>query len=92
MKNLFTLLEEFGDAPTNHHFQAAYAAGTLRYSELKPAVADAVVAALTPIRARREELVAHPQQVHAALDAGAERAPAVARRTMEEVRHRLGLR
>jgi tryptophanyl-tRNA synthetase len=92
VKNLFTLLEEFAETATVCHFQEAYAAGNLRYSELKPAVADAVAAAVTPIRARREELVAHPNRVHAVLDAGADRASAVARHTMDEVRHRLGLR
>jgi tryptophanyl-tRNA synthetase len=92
VKNLFILLEEFGEPGVLRQFQDAYAAGTLRYSELKPAVADAMVATLTPIRARREELVAHPERVRAALDAGADRASAIARRTMEEVRERLGLR
>jgi tryptophanyl-tRNA synthetase len=92
VKNLFTLLEVFAGEATVRHFQQAYAAGNLRYSELKPAVADAVVAALAPIRARREELVAHPDRVRAALDAGAERASTVARQTMHEVRHCLGLR
>jgi tryptophanyl-tRNA synthetase len=92
VKNLFILLEEFGEPGVLRQFQDAYAAGTLRYSELKPAVADAMVATLAPIRARREELVAHPERVRAALDAGADRASAIARRTMEEVRERLGLR
>jgi tryptophanyl-tRNA synthetase len=92
VKNLFILLEEFADPPTVQSFRGAYAAGNLRYSELKPAVADAVVATLAPIRARREELVAPPKQVSAALDAGAERARAIASRTMDEVRERLGLR
>lgn len=92
VKNLFTLLEEFSDPATVGHFRQAYAGGSLRYAELKPAVADAVAAALAPIRARRQELVAHPEQVRAALDAGADRAATVARRTMDEVRHRLGLR
>src|SRR4029077_7324701 len=66
--------QEFADEATVRHFQEAYAAGTLRYSELKPAVADAVVRALPPIRARREELVAHPDRVPAAPDASATRA------------------
>jgi tryptophanyl-tRNA synthetase len=92
VKNLFTLLEEFADRSTVSQFQQSYEAGTLRYSELKPAVADAVAAALAPIHARREELVAHPGHVRAALDAGADRASTVARRTMDEVRHRIGLR
>ncbi|HET9481346.1 MAG TPA: tryptophan--tRNA ligase [Candidatus Polarisedimenticolia bacterium] len=92
VKNLFTLLGEFGDEATVRQFQQAYDSGSLRYSELKPAVAEAVAAALAPIRARRDELAAHPEQVCTALETGAERAGAIARRTMDEVRQRLGLR
>jgi tryptophanyl-tRNA synthetase len=92
VKNLFTLLEEFAGLDVVQHFRDAYAAGNLRYAELKPALADAVAATLAPIRTRREELVAHPERVRDALDLGAERAASVARQTMEEVRQRLGLR
>jgi tryptophanyl-tRNA synthetase len=92
VRNLFTLLEECGSPDVLQQFQRAYADGALRYSELKPAVADAVVAALAPIRARREELVRHPELVRTALDSGAQRASALARQTMEEVRRKIGLR
>jgi tryptophanyl-tRNA synthetase len=92
VKNLFTLLQAF-DAPEQvKHFQEQYEAGTLRYSELKPAVGDAIVAELAPIRARREELNATPRKVWDALEQGAERARAVASVTMQEVRCALGLR
>ena len=74
------------------HFRAGYEAGRLRYSELKPALADCMVQVLNPIRARREELVAHPERVREILLAGADRARAVAARTMAEVCDRLGLR
>ena len=92
VKNLFTLLEAFAPAETVQHFQAQYEAGTLRYGELKPALADAVVAELNPIRERREELAAHPERVWEALDSGAERARAAAAVTMAEVREKMGLR
>ncbi len=92
VKNLFTLLKGFGTADTLRYFEEQYAAGTLRYSELKPAVADAVVTELAPIRERREQLAAHPERVHAALEQGAKRARSVAVQTMEEVRRHLGLR
>ena len=92
VKNLFTLLQALGSAESARHFEEQYAAGTLRYSELKPAVADAVVGALNPIRERREELAAHPERVWAALDSGAQRARAVAVETMAEVRTKMGLR
>lgn len=92
VQNLFTLLKEFGTAERVEYFEEQYAAGTLRYSELKPAVADAMVAELNPIRARRDELAAHPERVWEALDHGARRAREVAARTMEEVRRKMGLR
>ena len=92
VKNLFTLLEAFGTPEQLAHFKAEYDGGTLRYSELKPAVAEAVVAELGPVRARREELAAHPERVWAALEHGAERARTLAQQTMVEVRAKMGLR
>lgn len=90
--NLFLLLESFAPVETVRYFREQYDAGTLRYGELKPAVADAVVKELAPIRARREELAAHPERVWEAMAHGAERAGAVARKTMEEVRSLMGMR
>ncbi len=90
--NLFTLLRCFAGADTIRYFEEQYAAGTLKYSELKPALADAVVAELNPVRERREELAAHPERVWEALDHGATRARTVAQRTMEQVRRKMGLR
>jgi tryptophanyl-tRNA synthetase len=92
VKNLFALLRTLAPAETVKHFEAQYAAGTLRYGELKPAVADAVIAELGPVRARREELLTHPEQVWEVLDEGARRARAVAQETMVEVRRKMGLR
>jgi tryptophanyl-tRNA synthetase len=90
--NLFTLLKAFAAPEVVKHFEEQYAAGTLRYSELKPALAEAVVAELNPIRERRADLAADPERVWAALDHGARRAGAVAVRTMDEVRRIMGLR
>lgn len=92
VKNLFSLLRAFGSTDTVQHFEEQYAAGTLRYGELKPAVADAVVTELAPIRERRQQLLADPEQVWAILDEGARRARAVAQETMVEVRRKMGLR
>jgi tryptophanyl-tRNA synthetase len=89
--NLFTLLQAFAPAETVAHFQAQYEGGTLRYSDLKPAVGEAMVAELSPIRSRREELAAHPERVRDALAASAARARAVAQATMAEVKEKMGL-
>ncbi len=89
--NLFTLLEVF--APDAYpRFAEAYAEGTIRYSELKQVLADALVEALAPIRERYQHLVSHPDEVWDVLREGAARARPVAQATMEEVRVRMGLR
>jgi tryptophanyl-tRNA synthetase len=59
--------------------------------DCKGRLAERLLAHFAPYRARRAELIAHPEQVTAALHAGAEKARAVARRTMDEVRGKLGL-
>jgi tryptophanyl-tRNA synthetase len=91
VKNLFAMLRAFAPAPIVGHFEAQLQAGTLRYSELKPAVAEAIIQHIAPIRERRAELAAQPRRVWDTLAAGAERARTVARNTMREVRERMGL-
>ena len=58
--------------------------------DCKRVLADQMIAALTPIRERAAELEAKPAGVRALLREGAERARAIARRTMHEVRRRMG--
>lgn len=89
--NLFTLLEVF--APQAYpRFAEAYTDGTIRYSELKQVLADALVEALAPVRQRYQRLTAHPDEVWDVLREGAARARPLAEATMEEVRARMGLR
>ncbi|HJW75374.1 MAG TPA: tryptophan--tRNA ligase [Thermoleophilia bacterium] len=61
------------------------------YAEFKADLAEVVVAALTPLQARVRELEADPAYTLAVLKDGAERAEAIAERTMTRVRERLGL-
>ncbi len=88
--NLFTLLEVF--APDRYAECAnAYQQGTIRYSEMKQVLADALIATLTPIRERYTALTNHPDDVRDILAAGARRARPMAQATMEEVREKMGL-
>lgn len=89
--NLFTLLEEFSAPETVARFRAAYDQGALRYVELKQQLAEDIVEALTPIRTRRTELLADPDQLREILEQGAERARAMAAEVMDEVRQKTGL-
>ena len=61
------------------------------YGDFKAALADAVVAALEPIRTRYEELMADPGEIDRMLLKGAEKAAAVADQTLEQVREKVGL-
>ncbi|MFI7417602.1 tryptophan--tRNA ligase [Nonomuraea sp. NPDC049684] len=60
------------------------------YGTFKKDVAEAVVETFTPIRERTEKLLADEAELDRLLAVGAERAAAVARRTMAEVRDRVG--
>ncbi len=62
-----------------------------RYGELKQGVADAVIAALEPVRRRSEELMADPAGVDRVLAAGAERARAFAGVTLARAERLMGL-
>jgi tryptophanyl-tRNA synthetase len=60
------------------------------YGALKTAVADAVVAALDPIRLRAQELLADPADLDRLLAQGAAKANAIAERTLSDVYDKLG--
>lgn len=89
--NLFTLLEVF--APGRYsEFAEAYQQGTIRYSEMKQVLAEAMVERFVPVRQRYQQLTRHPDEIRDLLLDGARRARPVAEATMEEVRRRMGLR
>jgi tryptophanyl-tRNA synthetase len=60
------------------------------YGVLKTAVADAVVAALDPIRLRAQELLADPAELDRLLAQGAAKANQIAERTLSDVYDKLG--
>ena len=89
VKNLFLLLEQTAPASAIEPFTAAHREGKLRYGDLKAAVADHLMAALKPLRERRAALT--EDDARKALARGGERARAIARATMDEVREKIGL-
>lgn len=91
VENLFTLLEAFGSSDDHKRFLADYESGSLRYVDLKDAVSEAVVSVFTPIRERREALLADPKGLTATLRKGADRARAIAQETLREAKERMGL-
>ena len=90
--NLLMLLEKFGDKKTHKAFVAAQKNGSIRYGDLKTAVAEAVSTYFAPFREKRAELLADHDAVADILIAGAHKAQAVAQKTMEDVRTIVGIR
>ena len=90
--NLFALYRLFASPPEAEALASRYRAGGLGYGEVKQMLASAIDAHFAPARERRKILAADPAVVEATLARGAERARAVASRTMEEVRRATGLR
>jgi len=60
------------------------------YGDFKGDLADIVVEFVTPFRDRTNELLAHPDELDAVLRSGAERARAVASRTLADVYEHVG--
>lgn len=70
---------------------AELAGGYASYGALKKDAAEAVVEVLRPVRARHRELCADPAHVEGVLRAGAERARAMARPTVDAAYRAIGL-
>ena len=71
VQNLFVLLEALAPQAVVDKLKGDYERGELRYVELKDAVAEAMIAELTPIRERRAELLADREKIVEILADGA---------------------
>ncbi len=91
VKNLFELLRACGVQDGHNNLMADYQTGTLRYSALKEAVADAVVALINPLRERLAELYTHRSQVEEQIRASSAKTRLRAQQTLREVRELAGL-
>lgn len=92
VENLFSLLLAANHKEDRERLMKEYERGTLKYVDLKEAVASAMADFLAPIRERRRELEKDPESALQYFKEGSERAREVARKTMEEVREIVGLR
>ncbi len=86
VKNLFILLHELGDDNTLDSLLHNYVQSTLKYSELKQAVADAVVAFVVPLQERYKEIRNDEARLKEVLAMGNEEANSVANQTLKEAK------
>jgi tryptophanyl-tRNA synthetase len=91
VSNLFELLRACNSMEMHDSLMDDYKAGTLKYSALKEAVADALVGLINPLRARLAELNADKRQVKALIQDSSAEVRKKAQQTLREVREIAGL-
>ncbi len=89
ISNLLTLFSTLSGTPISA-LESQYASST--YSAFKSELADAVVAFLEPLQARRSALAADPAHVQKILTSSEEKARFIASETLDEALGRMGLR
>ncbi len=88
--NVYTLHKYFNAGQTDVIYKECSTAAR-GCVDCKKELAAAINRALAPFRERRAELASRPSYVGEVLDDGAQRASAIAKETMREVRERMGL-
>ena len=88
---LFQIYQAFGSAAECDAMRQAYAQG-IAWADAKHQLFERINQEISPLRARYEELMAHPEQLEALLQAGAAKARSMATPMMKRARHAVGLR
>jgi tryptophanyl-tRNA synthetase len=91
VENLFTLLEHFGTQEQIAHFRDHQRQDTLKFSELKEALATDIADYFAEFREKKKELLSNPNGLAEILAEGSEKARTVARETLFEVKQKIGL-
>lgn len=90
--NLFKFLELFESKETYTTFEKQYETGTIRYSELKNVLAEAIYKELQPLQEKRKFFEENSMIVDGILEESNELCRQSAEETMREVRQKMGLR
>ena len=91
IENIFLLMQLVCAPDVVAHFESAYATCTIRYGDLKKQLAEDMIKFIAPIREKAEGIRHNPVYLRQVMEAGAEKARASARATMQEVRSAMGL-
>lgn len=90
VKTLFTYAKLY--IPKNvSKYEEQFKSGTLKFVEIKDEIADAISLDLAPLQAKRKELEANPIYVDKVIREGAQKAKAIAQKTVVEVKKKMGL-
>jgi tryptophanyl-tRNA synthetase len=90
--NLFQLLRLVAESGVVERFEVDYAAGTIRYGDMKKVLAEGMVAFIGPIRERAEAIQHDDAYLRRVMEIGASKARARAQGTIELAREAIGLK
>jgi tryptophanyl-tRNA synthetase len=88
---LYAILKLFCSAEEQMEWADRFRRGGLGYREVKQAIFDHFMQLFGPARARRQELLGRPEYIEEVLRQGVEKAKAVARPLLREVRDAVGI-
>lgn len=88
--NLINLYGELTSKDEADKYLEQRKAGTIKYSEFKPALAEAIISELEPFQKRRAEI--SDEEVKKILSDGAQKLQSIATETIDEVKEKMGLK
>ncbi|MCX6277920.1 MAG: tryptophan--tRNA ligase [Bacteroidetes bacterium] len=92
VQNLFDLMSYFSSGETLNFFEDVYAAGSIRYGDMKKQLAEDIIRFTLPFREKMEALAADETYLRKVAKMGAEKARESASKTVREVREIIGFR
>lgn len=92
IENLFLLMKLVSTEEVAKKFEEDYSNCRIRYGDMKKQLAEDMVAFISPIRNKVNDILANPAYIHEVLEKGAEKARKSASETMKQVREAIGLR
>jgi tryptophanyl-tRNA synthetase len=90
--NLFLLLKLVAGSDVVGKFESDYAAGTIRYGDMKAELADGMVRFIAPIREKAEAIRLDEPYLDRVMERGADKARTSAQETLRLVRELIGLK
>jgi len=91
IKTLFMLAEIFLPKNLYQEIKEKYHNQTLKFIELKDALAEAIYQELKPFQEKRKQIASDLSYVEKLINQGAQKAKAVAQETLKEVKEKMGL-
>jgi tryptophanyl-tRNA synthetase len=92
IENIFALMQLVSSEDVIQKFEADFNACSIRYGDMKKQLAEDMVAFISPIRAKVNDILQNETYLKEVMEIGAEKARISARKTMELVREAIGLK